>query len=208
MPDLTRENQLRKTGYLNVAGIDEAGRGPLAGPVMAAAVILPKRYRHKTLTDSKKLSPLQREKLYEEITNHPDIQWSCAFATVEEIDRINILQASWLAMRRAVEGLPVAADAALIDGSPVKGFPVFHQNVVKGDSLSLSIAAASVIAKVERDRVMEAHGGEFPVYGFEKHKGYGTGYHLSRLTEHGPCPIHRQTFAPVAQLTLPFGPVQ
>lgn len=204
MPDLAWETMLRDAGYRVIAGIDEAGRGPLAGPVSAAAVILPVDFEHDVLTDSKKLSPKKRDALYDEITTNPDIIWNSALATVSEIDRINILKATHLAMRRAVEGLSEEADAALIDGLPLPKFPIHHEGVVKGDSASLSIAAASIIAKVERDREMVRLAKKHPEYGFEKHKGYGVKQHLAALEKHGPCPAHRKSFKPVAQLTLPF----
>ncbi|MFT5470674.1 MAG: ribonuclease HII [Verrucomicrobiales bacterium] len=204
MPDLAWESTLRAEGFRLIAGIDEAGRGPLAGPVSAAAVILPLDFEHSVLTDSKKLSPKRRDGLYEEITANDAIVWCSARATVEEIDEINILRATHLAMRRAFEGLSAKADAAVIDGLRLPEFPVHHVGVVKGDSASLSIAAASIIAKVERDREMLLHAEKYPEYGFEKHKGYGTKYHLTQLERYGPCPIHRQTFRPIAQLSLRF----
>ncbi len=202
MPSLVHEKEMRLQGFTLIAGVDEVGRGPLAGPVCAAAAILPPRFRHKVLNDSKQLSELQREKIYEELTANESIIWCCEFVEVEVIDNINILQASRLAMRRAVAGLKTRADAALIDGLPVPDFPVPQRALVKGDSLSFSIAAASVIAKVTRDRLMHALAVQYPQYGFEKHKGYGTPVHLAALREHGPCPLHRRSFSPVAQLTL------
>lgn len=204
MPDLTWERKLRGEGFRLIAGIDEAGRGPLAGPVTAAAVILPDDFAHAVLNDSKQLSPAKREALYAEITSSEAIVWCSGMASVAEIESLNILRASHLAMRRAVEGLSRKPDAALIDGLPVPNFPLRHEGVVKGDSASLSIAAASIIAKVERDREMLRLAIEYPEYGFEKHKGYGTKYHLTQLQRYGPCPIHRKTFRPVAQLTLPL----
>lgn len=188
-----------------VAGIDEAGRGPLAGPVVAAAAILPQKFRHKTLNDSKQLTARQREQIYGEITTQPDIVWAVSIVASEEIDRINILRATHTAMRRAVEQLPTAPDHVLIDGLPVKPFPIEQTALVKGDALSLSIAAASVIAKVTRDRLMLDYDREYPAYGFAQHKGYGTALHLERLRQHGPCPIHRRTFLPVQQLLLGLG---
>ena len=205
MPDLAWETKLHREGFAIVAGIDEAGRGPLAGPVTAAAVVLPDGFGHEVLTDSKQLSAKKRDALYDELTGNSAIVWSSARATVEEIDRINILKATHLAMRRALEGLDLTVDAALIDGLPVPDFPIHHEGVVKGDSLSLSIAAASIIAKVERDREMVLLAEQYPEYGFERHKGYGSKHHLTQLERHGPCPIHRQTFRPISQLTLQFG---
>ena len=202
MPSLEHELELRKQGYQIIAGVDEVGRGPLAGPVCAAAAILPHDFHHAVLNDSKKLSERQREAIYEELTNDSRVVWCCKFVEVEEIDRINILQASRMAMRLAVKGLKVKADAALIDGLPVPKFPVHQLSLIKGDSLSFSIAAASVIAKVKRDRLMHKLAKQYPHYGFEKHKGYGTPMHLEALRVHGPTPIHRRSFAPVSQLTL------
>ncbi len=208
MADLSIENEQRTIGFGLIAGVDEAGRGPLAGPVSAAAVILPDDFEHAVLNDSKQLTEARREVLYEEIVSGEMgvLAWCSALASVEEIETLNILQATHLAMARAVEGLAAQPDMVLIDGRPVKDFPHSHLGVIKGDSKSLSIAAASIIAKVERDRLMVAYAEEFPQYGFEKHKGYGTKQHLEALEKHGPCPIHRKTFGPVARLaTRPAG---
>ncbi|MCB1209028.1 MAG: ribonuclease HII [Verrucomicrobiales bacterium] len=202
MPSMDHENALRAQGHRRIAGIDEAGRGPLAGPVSAAAVVLPVKYSHPLLNDSKKLSEKQRETLYDEITNDGSIQWHCVFIDAEEIDRINILRATHLGMERAVLGLKKKPDAVLIDGRPVRGFPLPQLALVGGDGLSFSIAAASIIAKVTRDRWMLEMAAQYPEYGFERHKGYGTKLHLAALRRHGPCPIHRQTFSPVAQMEL------
>lgn len=202
MPTLELEHRLRSAGHVLVAGVDEAGRGPLAGPVMAAAVILPAAYAHTILNDSKQLTERRRDALYAELKADARVLISSALASVEEIERLNILRASHLAMERAVRGLPCAPDVCLIDGLPVPRFPWPHEGVVKGDALSLSIAAASIIAKVERDQFMLAADAEYPQYSFAAHKGYGTPLHLARLQEHGPCPLHRRTFQPVAQLTL------
>jgi len=203
MADFSIENEQRAIGFGAIAGVDEAGRGPLAGPVSAAAVILPEDFSHPILNDSKKLSEAKREALYEEIVSGEMgvLAWCSALGTVEEIDEINILQATHLAMRRSVDGLEIKPDMVLIDGRPVKDFPHSHIGVIKGDSKSLSIAAASIIAKVERDRMMVAYAEEFPQYGFEQHKGYGTKQHLEALEKHGACKIHRKTFAPVARVT-------
>lgn len=205
MPDLELESTLIARGIGPVVGIDEAGRGPLAGPVTAAAVILPQGYSCPGLDDSKKLSAAKRERLHAVLSGDPAVRWAVAFAEVEEIDSINILRATHLAMRRAVEGLGIEVGHCLIDGLPVPRFPWPHDGVVKGDGLSLSIAAASVIAKVTRDRWMRAAAEEFPQYGFDRHQGYGTKDHLAALRTHGPCRIHRRSFQPVAQLALPFG---
>ena len=201
---LRHERKLRADGCALIAGIDEVGRGPLAGPVVAAAAILPERFRHKTLNDSKKLSAEVREKIYVELTARADVAWAVCVVEVDEIDRINILRASHEAMRRAVMALTTRPDHALIDGLPVRPFPVPHTALVKGDSLSFSIAAASVIAKVTRDRIMVELDQRYPGYEFGQHKGYGTELHLARLKQHGPCPIHRRTFLPVEQAELPF----
>lgn len=202
MPTLNHENMLRSAGFRIVAGIDEAGRGPLAGPVCVAAVVLPDDFTHPVLNDSKQLTEAKRERLYEEITADTRIRWHCVSVEPGEIDRINILQATWEGMRRAALGLTPLPDATLIDGKPVKLFPMHHVALVKGDSLSYSIAAASIIAKVTRDRFMTALARQHPEYGFEVHKGYPTPRHLAALKKHGPCPHHRRSFGPVAQLEL------
>lgn len=204
--DLQFERQCWADGHALVAGGDEAGRGPLAGPVVAGAVILPDGFEHAVLTDSKKLSPKVRESLYEELTHWDGLRWASAKAEPKEIDQINILKASHVAMARAVEALPSDAvpEMVLIDGLRVPNFPYPQTPIVKGDSLSLSIAAASIIAKVERDREMVAMDAKYPGYGFAKHKGYPTKQHLQALQKLGPCPIHRRSFGPVAQLNLDF----
>lgn len=197
--DFTREHALRARGFLLVAGVDEAGRGPLAGPVVAGAVILPDGFALGGLDDSKKLSPARREKLFAVLTTAANVRWAAGEAGVEEIDRLNILRATHLAMARALDALPAKPHHALVDGLPARGLPVEHTAVVGGDGLSLSIAAASIIAKVTRDRIMLALDAEFPQYGFARHKGYGVRQHLEALQTHGPCPIHRRSFAPVAK---------
>jgi ribonuclease HII len=202
MPDLTLELALHGRGLFRIAGVDEAGRGPLAGPVAAAAVILPEKFSCPGLDDSKKINARNRERLYVLLTMDPAIRWAVATADREEIDRLNILRATHLAMRRAVEALDPTPDHCLIDGLPVKNFPIPHDGIVKGDGLSLSIAAASIIAKVTRDRIMHELDREYPQFGFAKHQGYGTKAHLEALRTHGPCCHHRRSFQPVAQLTL------
>ena len=199
------ERTLYAQGHSCVAGIDEAGRGPLAGPVVAAAVILPGRFSHKLLTDSKKLSPSVRENLHAELTTHTNVRFAIAIVGVEEIDRINILRATHEAMRRAVAALSSVPDHVLIDGLPVRPFPIAQTALIGGDALSFSIAAASVIAKVTRDRLMVEHDAKFPQYEFARHKGYGTALHLERLKEHGPCDLHRRSFLPVRQALLRLG---
>lgn len=200
-PDLSAENEARAAGYAAVCGIDEAGRGPLAGPVVAAAVILPPDFELAGLTDSKKLTAAKREKLFAALMQDARVQKSISAATAAEIDELNILRATHLAMARAAQGLAdPPADFALIDGLPVPNFPLPSKSIVKGDSRSLSIAAASILAKVTRDRRMQELDARYPAYGFAKHAGYGTAAHLAALRAHGPCPEHRRSFAPVAQL--------
>ena len=198
MPDLFFEKKLVESGYKYVAGVDEAGRGPLAGPVVAAAVILPEKFSCNQLNDSKKLSPSKREKIYNELMN-VNSKVISAFAVIDEgvIDQINILRATHMAMAQASSNLPIEPSFVIIDGMPVKDFPFNNESIIKGDSKSLSIAAASVIAKVERDKIMLNYSKEYPEYKFEKHKGYGTKLHLDALKEFGPCKIHRKSFAPV-----------
>lgn len=204
-PDFSFEQESYAKGYTCVAGVDEAGRGPLAGEVVAAAVILPQNGLDiDGLNDSKKLTAAKREKLFLELLERDDVIGAIGIATVEEIDRLNILKATHLAMKRAVESLAKTADFCLVDGLPVKGLPVDHQAIVKGDAKSLSIAAASILAKVTRDRMMEEADVLYPNYGFAKHKGYGTKAHMEALRTHGPCPIHRRSFGPIAQLELPL----
>lgn len=200
--DFSFEKPHWSAGRLNVCGVDEAGRGPLAGPVVAGAVILPQGFSDRVLTDSKKLSATRRDTLYELLATRDDIRWAIGIASVEEIDSFNILRATHLAMRRAVKNLEVSVDHCLIDGLPVKDFPFPSEGIVKGDSLSLSIAAASIIAKVTRDRMMQEIDAQYPVYGFAKHKGYGTKAHRAAIAEHGPCAHHRKSFAPVRQMLL------
>ena len=205
MPDLSFENALLARGLRWIAGVDEAGRGPLAGPVAAAAVMLPHGFACPGLDDSKKLSAARRETLYQRLTgDYPGLVWAVATAEREEIDRLNILCATHLAMRRAVEALRPRPEHCLIDGLPVRGFPVPHDAIVKGDGRSLSIAAASIIAKVTRDRLMRDIDREYPQFGFAKHQGYGTKAHLEALRIHGPCCHHRRSFQPLAQLALPL----
>ncbi len=204
-PTLEHETRLREAGTAQIiAGIDEAGRGPLAGPVVAAAVILPDNFRHRHLHDSKKLTPARRQEIYRELTTSLDVVWACAALDAGEVDRLNILRATHEAMRRAFLALDRRADHALIDGLPVHPFPVAHTALVEGDALSLSIAAASVIAKVTRDRMMDEFDRQFPAYGFSRHKGYSTSRHLAILARDGPCPIHRYSFRPVAEPHLAF----
>ncbi len=198
------ERHLRAAGFSAIAGIDEAGRGALAGPVVAAAVILPENFKHKRLNDSKQLLPERREEIYAELIGNAAISWAVGMVDSIEIDRINILRASHQAMRLALGALGARPDHALIDGLPVHPFPLPQTAVVDGDCYSFSIAAASVIAKVTRDRIMREFCAQFPEYCFSQHKGYGTELHLMKLHAHGPCPIHRRSFEPVAQPLLAF----
>lgn len=188
------EREAEADGWSYVCGVDEAGRGPLAGPVFAAAVILPAGLVIHGLNDSKKLTEKKREELFPVIQQEV-VAWSIASASVEEIEQYNILNATFLAMRRAVEGLSLPADFALIDGNRVPtGLPVPCRAIVKGDSCSASIAAASILAKVSRDHLMLELAQEYPQYQFAKHKGYGTKLHRELILQHGPSPVHRMSF--------------
>ena len=180
-------------GIQMICGVDEAGRGPLAGPVCAAAVILPAHAQLPGLTDSKKLTDKKRRELFPLIQEQA-IAYGIGFASEQEIDEINILQATFLAMQRALDQLQVKPDLALIDGNRQKDFGIPVKTVVKGDSLSANIAAASILAKVTRDNLMEEMAVQYPQYGFEIHKGYGTKAHYAALREYGECPIHRKSF--------------
>ena len=193
MPSFDIENELYDAGYTAICGCDEAGRGPLCGPVVAAAVILPRDLIIEGLNDSKKLSEKKREKLFDIIIEKA-VTYAIAEASPEEIDEYNILNASMLAMRRAVEALQVKADFALIDGNCSRGFEIPTRTVVKGDSLSYSIAAASILAKVTRDRGCIELDRAYPMYGIAKHKGYPTKEHMDAVRQHGPSPIHRVSF--------------
>lgn len=197
------ERELWQKGTTLVAGVDEAGCGPLAGPVVAGAVIFPHSWleaglctKLRGLNDSKQLTEEQREKYYSIITSHPDIRFGIAVVEVETIDRINILQAAHRAMALALEQLQPAPQHVLVDGRPVKSMRLPNTPLVKGDGRSYSIAAASVLAKVTRDRLMIGYDKQYPGYGFANHKGYGTPEHLAAITAQGPCPIHRRSFAP------------
>jgi len=189
-----------------VAGVDEAGAGPLAGPVVAAACVLPRDFLPFGIDDSKKLDRDERDRLEKEIQQHAAC-WAVAIASVEEIDRINILQASLLAMRRAVEALPAPPGFLLVDARTVPGTSIPQRGIIHGDALSMSIAAASILAKTARDRMMEDAAERHPGYGFELHKGYGTPEHLEALRRLGACAIHRRSFGPV-KAALGIGPSQ
>lgn len=187
------EREAFDAGIKLVCGVDEAGRGPLAGPVCAAAVILPPGLEIPGLNDSKKLTDKKRRELYD-IMIEQAVSYGIAFASEQEIDEINILQATFLAMERAMQKLSPQPELALIDGNRTKDFGLPVRTIVKGDSLSASIAAASILAKVTRDRLMEEYDAQYPQYGFAVHKGYGTKRHYETLREFGPSPIHRKTF--------------
>ena len=204
IPTMQEEAEAHAQGYRSVCGIDEAGRGPLAGPVVAAAVILPPGYELPGLTDSKQLSARRREQLFEHLMQESSVLKSIAQADVAEIDSLNILRATHLAMRRAAETLPTPPDFCLIDGLPVPHFPIASRSIVKGDGCCLSIAAASILAKVTRDHIMQELHKLYPHYGWAKNAGYGTRDHLLAIQQHGITPHHRRSFAPVAQATLPL----
>ena len=187
------ENNALTNGYKIICGVDEAGRGPLAGPVYAAAVVLAKGHIIEGVNDSKKLSEKKRELLFDKIIAEAE-DYSIGIATPSEIDEINILQATFLAMKRAVEGLKIKPDYAMIDGNKKPNLDIDMETVVKGDAKSASIAAASILAKVSRDRYMLQMAEKYPQYQFEKHKGYGTKLHYEMLDEFGPSEIHRQSF--------------
>ena len=189
----TLENKIYDEGFTLLCGVDEAGRGPLAGPVCAAAVMLPRGHVIEGLNDSKKLTEKRREELYDVIRSE-SVSYGIAFASVEEIETLNILGATFLAMNRAIKQLSPAPELALIDGNRTKGIEVPARCVVKGDSKCADIAAASVLAKVTRDRYMLEMAEKYPQYHFEQHKGYGTTLHYAALREFGPSPIHRMSF--------------
>lgn len=194
MPDYAYELTENEKGFKFVCGVDEAGRGPLAGPVCAAAVILPENTVIEGLNDSKKLSEKKREILFD-VIKEKAVAWSVAFASVEEIEKFNILNATFIAMNRAIEGLSTKADFALIDGNRIpKDIKIPCETVVKGDSKSMSIAAASVLAKVTRDRLMLELDEKYPLYEFKKHKGYGTALHMDLIRKYGPSECHRPSF--------------
>lgn len=190
---LTFEEEAAQKGYHAVCGVDEAGRGPLAGPVCAAAVILPKGVVIDGVNDSKKLSEKKREALFEVIKS-ASLSYAIAYADVAEIEELNILNATMLAMKRAVESLQPPADYAMIDGNKIPPLSIDAECIVKGDAKSMSIACASILAKVSRDRLLYEYAAEYPQYGFDKHKGYGTAAHREAILQYGPCPYHRRSF--------------
>lgn len=193
MLDFSYEIEAHENGYNVVCGVDEAGRGPLAGPVFAAAVILPENYSHEILNDSKKLSEKKRDLVYDDIVRDA-ICWSVGTADEKEIDEINILNATFLAMKRAVDGLKIKPDLAYIDGNQYPKTGIKEITIVKGDSKCMSVAAASIIAKVSRDRFMLEIAEKYPEYQFSKHKGYGTKLHYEMIEKYGVSPVHRRTF--------------
>lgn len=203
---LAAEHAAFKSGVFRIAGVDEAGRGPLAGPVVAAAVQFPKKILLpeepevlQGVTDSKALSPAARADLLRELKRIRGVKIGVGLCTPSEIDRLNILRATHLAMRKALEDLSALPRLALVDGLPVQGLPCDHHAIVKGDQRCFSIAAASIVAKETRDRIMENLAKDYPGYGFEQHKGYGTKQHLEALRKYGPCPEHRRSFRPVRE---------
>lgn len=203
---LSFEKETWKQGIAFIAGIDEAGRGPLAGPVVAVAAILPRKTRIPPVNDSKQLSEKQRIELKNLLLDLPGFRYAVSEIQADEIDRLNILKATHLAMRRAVLQLP-ETEIAFVDGLRVPDMPVKCRFIVKGDAKSASIASASIIAKIHRDEIMMGYAEKYPEYGFDRHKGYGTADHLEALKKHGPCPIHRKSFAPVREIINP-SPVQ
>lgn len=187
------EQNAELRGYKAICGVDEAGRGPLAGPVCAAAVILPPNTLIDGVNDSKKLSEKKREALFD-VIKETAVSYCIAYASVEEIESLNILNATMLAMKRAVEGLNVKADYAMIDGNKMPQLEIDGETIVKGDAKSMSIACASILAKVSRDRLLYEYAKEYPQYQFDKHKGYGTTLHREAILKYGPCPYHRMSF--------------
>lgn len=204
MDDLYQyDESLRKKGYLRIAGIDEAGRGPLAGPVVAAAVVFSKSIKIEGLRDSKKVPEKEREILYSEVLRFSE-DVGVGIVGHEEIDRLNILRATRLAMQYAVEDLSKPPDILVIDALSLPSIPIRQVSIIKGESISASIAAASIVAKFVRDKIMMEYHRQYPQYNFEKHKGYCTKEHLDMIRLYGPCPIHRKSFQRVMSLELPF----
>lgn len=199
---LRYERELWARGVVYIAGVDEVGVGPLAGPLVAAAIILPREIALRGVDDSKKLSRAARARLSDELRGRA-LAIGLGVATVEEVDRLNTFWSALLAMRRAVQALPITAEHLLVDGRRIPDVDLPQERLVKGDSRSYSIAAASIVAKVERDLMMEAFDRDYPQYGFAHHMGYGTAEHLAALNRYGPCPIHRRSFVPVTQARLP-----
>lgn len=197
-PNLKEEKNCWEKGFNVVVGLDEVGRGPLAGPVVAGAVFVSKDFKIiKGINDSKKLSEKQRENFYKILTNNKDIKWGIGIVSQKEIDKINILQATKLAMKKAIKNL--GAEYLLLDGNFKLNTNLPEKSIIKGDSKVFSISCASIIAKVTRDRIMKKYHAKYPEYGFDKHKGYGTAFHIKKIKELGACPIHRKTFYPVSE---------
>ena len=196
---LVHERALWKCGFKHIAGVDEVGRGPLAGPVVACACILPKGVVFHGIKDSKALSQKERKRLSDYLTTHPDVLWALGLVESEKIDQINILRATMLAMKEALDALPIKPDFALIDGRDCPPTGLDMRAIIRGDSVSQSIGAASIIAKVYRDELMDKYHEQYPLYGFDKHKGYGTAYHRDAIDKYGLTPIHRRSFGIVKQ---------
>lgn len=205
-PNLEEEKLLWKRGFKRVAGLDEAGRGPLAGPVVAGAILISPKFKTKNLrlkiNDSKKLSEKQREELFKILTNHKNIEWGVGIVSEKIIDKINILEATKLAMQKALKDLGIKPDHLLIDGNFNIYYATKQKAIIKGDQKVISVAAASIIAKVTRDRIMDKYHKKYPQYGFDKHKGYPTKFHIKILERYGICPIHRKSFTPVVTLAI------
>lgn len=197
----TFENECKANGYKLIAGVDEVGRGPLAGPAVVASVILPENFFIEKINDSKKLSEATREKIYDIIMENA-IAVNRAIIDEKTIDRVNIYQAAMNGMYEAIYGLNPKPDAVLIDAMPLESLDIYHQSIIKGDAKSASIAAASIVAKVERDRMMNEFDKIYPQYGFAKNKGYGTSEHLEALRKYGPCEIHRKSFEPIKSMMM------
>lgn len=191
------EQEARSQGFATIAGIDEAGRGPLAGPVVAAACIIPEGLYFRNINDSKQLTAAMRDSIFSELSSHPQVTFAVGIISQGDIDRVNIYQATILAMLQAVRGLASVPDYLLVDGLKLPHPTIPCLKIIQGDTLSQSIAAASIIAKVTRDRLMVEYDRQWPHYGFKNHKGYATPKHLAALEEHGPCPLHRFTFEPI-----------
>lgn len=205
-PNLALEREAMAQGYSKVAGVDEAGRGPLAGPVVVAAVVLPPGFSLPGIRDSKQLTEKRREEAFEALRRDGNLNYRIEIIDVPTIDRINILHATWQGMRQAVSLMEApGVDFALVDGCPVADFPTPNRPVVGGDRKSVSIAAASILAKVTRDRIMREIARQYPAYGFDRHKGYPTKMHLEMLRDHGPVEAHRKSFAPVAEFSSAAG---
>jgi len=197
-PNLKEERKLWKKGFKRVAGLDEAGRGPLSGPVVAGAVLIKtKRFSFFSIKDSKKLSAKKREEFFKILTNHPDLEWGIGIVSEKVIDKINILEATKLAMKKAIKKLKKKPDFLILDGNFRINLPFPQKSIIKADEKVFSCAAASIIAKVTRDRIMDRYHKKYPLYKFNKHKGYPTKLHFKLLKKHGPCKIHRKSFKPV-----------